>query len=110
MRIAALNWDVYDAWAANRDADGGERKPRQVLPRRSWAILWRFDDEVRHSLLSEAEARFFMTLQAEASLGEAAEAALSLSADFDTHLVFAAALKAGLLAAPEQQNGRGGRT
>lgn len=94
--LLELGWSVHDAWKHNRT--GAPAIVHQVLPARQHVMVWRPAHEVETQVLSPAEALFFTTLAAGASLGKAAEAALAASADFNTTLVFAGALEAGVFA------------
>lgn len=94
--LLELGWSIHDAWKHNRtDAPA---IAHQVLPLRQYVMVWRPAHEVETQILSAAEALFFKTLAAGASLGEAAGAALAASPDFNTTLVFAGALEAGVFA------------
>lgn len=96
VRLLELRWSVHDAWKHNRNL--APAITQQVLPLRQHVMLWRPAHEVETQVLSSAEALFFQLLGAGSALGEAAEAALAASPDFNTTLVFAGALEAGVFA------------
>lgn len=96
VRLLELGWSIHDAWKHNRTDEPASS--HQVLPERQHIMLWRPAHEVETQILSPAEAMFFKMLAAGAALGEAAEAALAASPDFNTTLVFAGALEAGVFA------------
>lgn len=94
VRVVELSWSVHDAWRHNRAA--APATAHQVLHERQDVLLWRPGHEVQSQVLSAAEARFFAALAGGLPLGEAAQAALATSPDFNTSLVFAGALEAGV--------------
>lgn len=96
VRLLELGWNVHDAWKHNRADE--RAKTHQVLPERQYVMLWRPAHEVETQVLSAAEARFFQMLACGGALGEAAGDALAVSQDFNTTLVFAGALEAGVFA------------
>lgn len=98
VRVVELGWALHDAWKANR-GDGGDRTMREVRRERQFVLVWRLGHEVQSQVLSAAEATFFGALAGGRTLGAAAEDALKDSAAFNTSLVFAGALEAGLFAA-----------
>jgi hypothetical protein len=99
VRLLKLGWSIHDAWKHNRtDAPA---IAQHVLPERQHVMLWRPAHEVETQVLSAPEALFFTTLAAGASLGEAAETALAAAPDFNTTLVFAGALEAGVFASEQ---------
>lgn len=99
-RLVELAWDVHEAWRAN-STDGGDERVRSVSPSRQHVLLWRDGHEVASQVLDEAEASFFESLADGASLGDAAAAALAVSQQFNTSLVFAGALEAGVFDADQ---------
>ena len=96
VRLIDLRWSVHDAWKHNRTH--APAVAHNVSPVRQHVMLWRPAHEVETQVLSRAEALFFVSLAAGAALGASAEAALAASPDFNTTLVFAGALEAGVFA------------
>jgi len=107
VHIVSLTWNVYNAWVANRLADGSEQQARTVDRIDTWVLLWRLDNEVQHRRLGQGEATFLRALQSGQSLGEAATTALQAADDFDTSSSFAGALNAGVLASFQNPGAEG---
>ncbi len=103
VRVVELGWTVHEAWKANRDGGGGEKDAREVRRGQQWVLLWRAGHEVESQVLTVAEAAFFKALLEKRPLGVAAAEALSISEDFNTSLVFAGALEAGVFDASQPE-------
>ncbi len=103
VRIVELGWTVHEAWKANRDVAGREKEAREVCRGRQSVLLWRAGHEVASQTLTPAEAAFFGALQEKRPLGAAAAEALTISEHFNTSLVFAGALEAGVFDASQPE-------
>ncbi len=103
VRVVELSWTVHEAWQANRAAAGDENTAREVCRGREWVLLWRAGHEVASQTLTAAEAAFFKAIEQRRPLGVAAAEALSISEDFNTSLVFAGALEAGVFDASQPE-------
>lgn len=99
VRLLALSWDIGAAWAANRAKGDAGIQEMIVAPIPNHVLLWRLENEVQHQHLEIGEAAFFKAIESGSPLDKAAEAAIAADEDFDTSLVFAKALHAGIFLA-----------
>ncbi len=94
-RIIVSQWAVHAVWAANRSDHEDAHTPREVRREREACLVWRYEHEVRHRVLSAGEAAFLRAIEPGADLGGASERAQD--ADGDVAQIFAGALAAGVL-------------
>lgn len=99
--LLASDWPIADIWLQHQMPG---HDPQVDLTRGEHVAVWRDGFRVQVKTLGPAEHAFWTVITAGGSIEQGWHAARALQSDFDLAACLAAALAAGWLAAPQQEN------
>ncbi len=99
MSLIELHWPVFDIWTKLRDGQELE-ETIQMNPREEKILLWRYENEVTHRALTQAEFIFLGTLFKRQPLGKASQLAQTVNPELDINQLLVGMINAQLFMAP----------